>query len=155
MAGYEDVYDTERLARDPAMRAVIGREGLDRSAASSSEMGRFETGWLPTEANLAACTALAESIIACRSYRAMGGAECGRAQDRLSERERRRPLLSDQAERRPDQRLAQIAVMIAPPLHAAPAGKDVNVSCMRREPWRQRHGAEGEPCAEHGRQPRE
>src|SRR3712207_3558840 len=54
LAGYEDVNDAERLARDPAMRAIIGREGMDQLAASSSEMGRFETDWLATEANLAA-----------------------------------------------------------------------------------------------------
>jgi hypothetical protein len=52
LAGYEDVNDAERLARDPAMRAIVGREGLDRPAASSSEMGRFETEWLATETNL-------------------------------------------------------------------------------------------------------
>ena len=46
LAGYEDVNDAERLARDPAMRAIVGREGLDRPAASTSEMGRFETEWL-------------------------------------------------------------------------------------------------------------
>lgn len=56
--GYEDVNDAERLARDPAMRAIVGRVGLDRPAASSSEMGRFETRWLATEANLAALTDL-------------------------------------------------------------------------------------------------
>jgi hypothetical protein len=43
LAGYEDVNDAERLARDPAMRAIVGREGLDRAAASSSPMGRHET----------------------------------------------------------------------------------------------------------------
>src|SRR5215213_7264693 len=53
LAGYEDVNDAECLARDPAMRAIVGREGMDRSAASTSEMGRFETEWLATEANLA------------------------------------------------------------------------------------------------------
>jgi hypothetical protein len=52
LAGYEDVNDAERLARDPAMRAIVGREGLDRPAASTSQMGRFETEWLATEANL-------------------------------------------------------------------------------------------------------
>src|SRR5919112_765476 len=54
LAGYEDVNDAERLARDPAMRAIVGREGIDRPAASTSEMGRFETEWLATETNLAA-----------------------------------------------------------------------------------------------------
>src|SRR3954453_1846560 len=58
LAGYEDVNDAERLAPDPTMRAIIGREGTDRPAASTSEMGRFETEWLPTEANLAALAAL-------------------------------------------------------------------------------------------------
>ena len=54
LAGYEDVNDAEQLARDPAMRAIVGRERLDRPAASSSEMGRFETEWLASETNLAA-----------------------------------------------------------------------------------------------------
>jgi hypothetical protein len=63
LAGYEDVNDAERLARDPAMRAIVGREGLDRPAASGSEMGRFETGWLATEANLAALTDLSGAWI--------------------------------------------------------------------------------------------
>ena len=58
LAGYEDVNDAERLARDPAMRAIVGREGLDRAAASSSQMGRFETEWLATGANLEALTDL-------------------------------------------------------------------------------------------------
>ena len=63
LAGYEDVNDAERLARDPAMRAIVGREGLDRPAASTSQMGRFETEWLPTEANLAALAALSSTWI--------------------------------------------------------------------------------------------
>jgi Transposase DDE domain group 1 len=58
LAGYEDVNDAERLALDPAMRAIVGREGLDRAAASSSQMGRFETEWLAMDANLAALTDL-------------------------------------------------------------------------------------------------
>jgi Transposase DDE domain group 1 len=39
LAGYEDVNDAERLARDPAMRAIVGREDMDRPAASTSQMG--------------------------------------------------------------------------------------------------------------------
>src|SRR5215213_419842 len=54
LAGYEDVDDAERLAHDPAMRAVVEHAGLDRQAASTSQMGRFETEWLTGEANLAA-----------------------------------------------------------------------------------------------------
>ncbi len=54
LAGYEDVNDAERLSRDPAMRAIVDRKGFDRRAASTSQMGRFETEWLATEENLAA-----------------------------------------------------------------------------------------------------
>ena len=63
LAGYEDVNDAERLARDPAMRAIVGREGLDRPAASTSQMGRFETEGLATEANLAALVDLSGAWI--------------------------------------------------------------------------------------------
>ncbi len=63
LAGYEDVNDAARLARDPAMCAIVGREGMDRPAASTSQMGRFETEWLATEANLAALTDLSGAWI--------------------------------------------------------------------------------------------
>jgi hypothetical protein len=63
LAGYEDVNDAERLAHDPAMRAVVGRQGLDRAAASTSQMGRFETAWLASEANLAALADLSGAWI--------------------------------------------------------------------------------------------
>jgi hypothetical protein len=63
LAGYEDANDAVRLARDPAMRAIVGREGLDRPAASTSQMGRFETEWLASEANLAALTDLSGAWI--------------------------------------------------------------------------------------------
>ncbi len=53
LAGYEDVNDAERLSRDPAMRTIVDRKGFDRRAASTSQMGRFETEWLATEENLA------------------------------------------------------------------------------------------------------
>ncbi len=58
LAGYKDVNDAERLSRDPAMRAIVDRRGLDRGAASTSQMGRFETEWLATGENLAALTNL-------------------------------------------------------------------------------------------------
>ena len=58
LAGYEDVNDAERLSRDPVMRAIVNRKGLDRQAASTSQMGRFETEWLATDANLVALTEL-------------------------------------------------------------------------------------------------
>src|SRR5450759_3873491 len=63
LAGYEDVNDADRLAHDPAMRAVVDRGGLDRRAASTSQMGRFETGWLTSEANLAALADLSGAWI--------------------------------------------------------------------------------------------
>ena len=58
LAGYEDVNDAERLSRDPVMRAIVDGKGLDRRAASTSQMGRFETEWLATKENLAALTNL-------------------------------------------------------------------------------------------------
>ena len=63
LAGYEDVNDADRLAHDPAMRAVVDRTGLDRRAASTSQMGRFETAWLTSDANLAALTDLSGAWI--------------------------------------------------------------------------------------------
>src|SRR5215217_2868253 len=46
LAGYEDVNDSERLCHDPAMRWVVGDRSISGSAASASQMGRFETEWL-------------------------------------------------------------------------------------------------------------
>ena len=54
LAGYEDVNDAERLCRDPAMRWVVGDQAITSSAASASQMGRFETKWLSRPENLAA-----------------------------------------------------------------------------------------------------
>jgi DDE family transposase len=63
LAGYEDVNDADRLAHDPAMRAVVDRGGLDRRAASTSQMGRFETAWLTSDVNLVALTDLSGAWI--------------------------------------------------------------------------------------------
>jgi hypothetical protein len=57
LAGYEDVNDADRLCRDPAMRWVVGDRAISSSAASASQMGRFETKWLSRPENL---TALAD-----------------------------------------------------------------------------------------------
>jgi Transposase DDE domain group 1 len=54
LAGYEDVNDADRLCRDPAMRWVVGEGAITGSAASASQMGRFETRWLTRPENLAA-----------------------------------------------------------------------------------------------------
>jgi hypothetical protein len=53
LAGYEDVNDADRLCRDPAMRWVVGDRAINGSAASASQMGRFETKWLSRPENLA------------------------------------------------------------------------------------------------------
>src|SRR6266852_2373264 len=58
LAGYEDVNDAERLCHDPAMRWVVGDKAITGSAASASQMGRFETQWLTRPENLAALTDL-------------------------------------------------------------------------------------------------
>jgi len=58
LAGYEDVNDADRLGRDPAMRWIVGGKAVERDAASTSQMGRFETDWLASDKNLAALTDL-------------------------------------------------------------------------------------------------
>ena len=45
------------------MRVVVDRTGLDRQAASTSRTGRFETGWMTSEANLAALADLSGASI--------------------------------------------------------------------------------------------
>ena len=56
LAGYEDVNDAERLCVDPAMRYVVGGRAtqVDKEAASTSVVGRFETEILSCRRNLTA-----------------------------------------------------------------------------------------------------
>src|ERR671928_1342676 len=54
LAGYDDVNDANRLCHDPAMCWVVGDRAISGSAASASQMGRFETRWLSQPENLAA-----------------------------------------------------------------------------------------------------
>jgi Transposase DDE domain group 1 len=56
LAGYEDVNDAERLCVDPTMRHVVGGKASQpkKQAASTSEVGRFETEMLSTKSNLTA-----------------------------------------------------------------------------------------------------
>jgi Transposase DDE domain group 1 len=54
LAGYEDVNDADWLCRDPTMRWVVGGRAITGSAASASQMSRFETKWLSRPENLAA-----------------------------------------------------------------------------------------------------
>ena len=52
LAGYADTNDAERLCLDPAMRHVAGGRAIERTAASTSLMGRFETEKLTQSKNL-------------------------------------------------------------------------------------------------------
>ena len=54
LAGYEDVNGPERLRHDPAMRWIVGGKTAQGSAASPSQMGRFETEWLASGGNFIA-----------------------------------------------------------------------------------------------------
>ena len=54
LAGYEDTNDAKRLSVDPAMRHVVGERAKDKTAASVSQMGRFETEILTQPQNLEA-----------------------------------------------------------------------------------------------------
>jgi hypothetical protein len=58
LAGCEDTNDAERLSVDPVMRHVVGGRAVDRNAASSSQVARFETEVLTDPANLAALIAI-------------------------------------------------------------------------------------------------
>ena len=44
--------DAERLGRDPAIRWIVGGKAVERQAASTSQMGRFETELLASDANV-------------------------------------------------------------------------------------------------------
>jgi len=58
IAGYEDTNDADHLQSGPTIRAVVGRLDEPGAAASSSEMGRFETEWLPDIMNFEAVRTL-------------------------------------------------------------------------------------------------
>jgi hypothetical protein len=57
LAGYEEVNDAARLGADPAMRWIVGGQAVMGQAASTRQMGRFETEVLAKEDNV---TALAD-----------------------------------------------------------------------------------------------
>ena len=52
LAGYEDTNDAERLSVDPTMRHIVGERAKEKTAASVSQMGRFETEILTQPQNL-------------------------------------------------------------------------------------------------------
>jgi hypothetical protein len=78
LAGYEDTNDAERLSVDPTMRQVVGGRAAEHTAASTSQMGRFETEVLTQPGNLKALTKLSGKWI-----------------DRLRERQPMRELILD------------------------------------------------------------
>jgi len=63
LAGYEDVNDQENLTRDPAMRAVVGKKALERNAASSQMVSRFETEILTKEKNIEALSSINDAWV--------------------------------------------------------------------------------------------
>ena len=58
LAGYKDTNDAERLCVDPAMRQVVGGRAKYHTAASTSQMSRFETQTLTRPLNLKALSGL-------------------------------------------------------------------------------------------------
>ncbi len=54
LAGYEDTNDAERLRMDPTMRQIVGGRAIEKLAASTSQMSRFETDILAGEENVRA-----------------------------------------------------------------------------------------------------
>ena len=58
LASYKDTNDAERLCVDPAMRQVVGGRAKDHTAASTSQMSRFETETLTRPHNLKALSDL-------------------------------------------------------------------------------------------------
>ena len=63
VGSYEDVNDAEHLARDPAMRWIVGGKAVERQAASTSQMARFETELLASDVNIEALTDMSGSWI--------------------------------------------------------------------------------------------
>ncbi len=65
LGGYEDVNDADRLGHDPAMRWIVGGRAIERQAASTNQMRRFETELLASDENFAALTDLSGVWIDC------------------------------------------------------------------------------------------
>jgi hypothetical protein len=63
LGGYDDVNDADRLSLDPAMRWIVGGHAVEGQAASTSQMGRFETELLATDANVEALAEMNEMWI--------------------------------------------------------------------------------------------
>ena len=63
LGGYEDVNDADRLGRDPATRWIVGGKAVERQAASTSQMGRFETELLAALRGVIGCTATESALV--------------------------------------------------------------------------------------------
>ena len=73
LAGYEDTNDADRLSVDPTMRHVVGGRASEHSAASTSQMGRFETEVLTQRGNRERSWQCCRGcgLTGCRKHRAM------------------------------------------------------------------------------------
>ena len=80
LAGYEGVNDADRLGCDPAMRSVVGGRAVTAQAASTSQMGRFETEVMTQPDNLGSLVSLS-----------------GRWIDRIAERRPMKAVMLDMA----------------------------------------------------------
>ncbi len=69
LGGYDHVNDADRLSLDPAMRWIVGGKAIERHAASTSQLERFETELPASNSNLAALTALPGAWIDGVSFR--------------------------------------------------------------------------------------
>jgi hypothetical protein len=58
LAGYEDTNDADRTSVDPTIRHIVGGRAKTKQAASTSQMGRFETDVLTQPRNLSVLTDL-------------------------------------------------------------------------------------------------
>ena len=69
VAGYEDVNDADRLARDPAIRWIVGGRAVANHSASTRQTARFEAEVLRPDKNPSTLTDLSERWIdaACSS----------------------------------------------------------------------------------------
>ena len=92
LGGYEDVNDADHLGCDPAMRWIVGGRAVAKAAASTSQMGRFETEILATDENLAALADLSGQWNACGPNRAGHGFQCEPDPWRSGRHDLQRPL---------------------------------------------------------------
>src|SRR4051812_27904826 len=63
IAGYEDVNDAERLARDPTFRLIGSERTWDRGAALTSRLQTFETEMLAEEENFGSLARINREVI--------------------------------------------------------------------------------------------